>query len=558
MILVQIAKQHFLIIITLFFFCLNSLADQINSYEKSYYGSILAGQIANYDNEIEKASFYYNYANEINPKNVKIYNLTLMSHILTGKVDTAIEKIKYYEKSFKNSQYKSQVSNFLVLIDLISSSKKKEALEYLEENKEILITDKVKPLLKAWLSDSFEQAVSYLQEYEYKSEGLFLSSMYFQHLALIANFFGEKKKAYEAFTESLENFTLEKTRTLYFYSIFISNNSEFSDDNSYLEEFRKKNSEHSFSMFLKNKKNNDLLINDFRKGISELLYNLAETLYGQGMNETSIAFSQVSLFLNKNSDISNYLLAENFQLLGKQKKAIEILKKISLQSYLGWNSHLKIADLYLNLKKYDEAKDYLLKLKSKKKNRIDIYYKLGELYHLQKDYAKAISSYTTGIKFLKNPEKKHWYIFYSRGMSFERSKKWIEAEKDFLYALELFPNQPLVLNYLGYSWIDFGRNLQEAQELIKKAVKLRPNDGYFIDSLGWAFYRMGDYKNAVIELEKAVEKVPNDPIINDHLGDALWRAGFENEAIFQWKRALIYNPENELKEIIIYKLEKGL
>lgn len=558
MILVQIAKQLFLIIITLFFFCLNSLADDVNSYEKSYYGAILAGQIANYDNEIEKASLYYNYANEINPKNVKIYNLTLMSHILTGKVDTAIEKIKYYEKSFKNSQYKSQVSSFLILIDLIRSSKKKEALKYLEENKEILITDKVKPLLKAWLSDSFEQAVSYLQEYEYKTEGLFLSSMYFQHLALVANFFGEKEKAYEAFTEGLKNFTLEKTRTLYFYSIFISNNSEFNDDNSYLKEFHKKNSEHSFSMFLKNQKNSALLISDFRKGVSELLYNLAETLYGQGMNETSIAFSQVSLFLNKNSDISNYLLAENFQLLGKQKKAIEILKKISLESYLGWNSHLKIADLYLDLKKYDEAKSYLLKLKSKKKNRIDIYYKLGELYHLQKDYAKAISSYTNGIKFLKNPDKKHWYIFYSRGMSFERSKKWIEAEKDFLYALELFPNQPLVLNYLGYSWIDFGKNLQEAQKLIKKAVKLRPNDGYFIDSLGWAFYRMGEYKKAVTELEKAVEKVPNDPIINDHLGDALWRAGFENEAIFQWKRALIYNPENELKEIIIYKLEKGL
>ena len=103
-----------------------------------------------------------------------------------------------------------------------------------------------------------------------------------------------------------------------------------------------------------------------------------------------------------------------------------------------------------------------------------------------------------------------------------------------------------------------GRNIDEAKELINKAVKLRPNDGYFVDSLGWAYYRMGEYKKAVSELEKAVSLVPNDPIINDHLGDAMWRAGYEHEAIFQWKRALIYKPDSELREKIKFKLKKGL
>ena len=143
-------------------------------------------------------------------------------------------------------------------------------------------------------------------------------------------------------------------------------------------------------------------------------------------------------------------------------------------------------------------------------------------------------------------------------MSYERSKKWENAEKDFLLALKLSPDQPLVLNYLGYTWIDFGINLDEAENLIKKAVKLRPNDGYFVDSLGWAYYRKGEYKRAVNELEKAVSLVPYDPIINDHLGDALFRAGYKNEAIYQWKRALLYNPDEELKAIIKLKLNKGL
>ena len=133
-----------------------------------------------------------------------------------------------------------------------------------------------------------------------------------------------------------------------------------------------------------------------------------------------------------------------------------------------------------------------------------------------------------------------------------------KAEADFLYSLDLSPDQPLVLNYLGYSWIDFGKNLEKAIKLIRKAVRLRPNDGYFVDSLGWAYYRQGDYKRAVVELEKAVTLVPNDPIINDHLGDALWRAGYKNEAVFQWKRALLYKPDKELKSNIKFKLDKGL
>ena len=149
-------------------------------------------------------------------------------------------------------------------------------------------------------------------------------------------------------------------------------------------------------------------------------------------------------------------------------------------------------------------------------------------------------------------------MYYSRGMSYERSKKWKKAEKDFLYALKLSPQQPLVLNYLGYTWIDYGINLKEAENFIRKAIRLRPKDGYFIDSLGWAYYRQGKYDLAVVELERAVAWIPNDPIINDHLGDALFRAGYQNEAKYQWNRALLYDPEKSLKETIEFKLKKGL
>ena len=129
-------------------------------------------------------------------------------------------------------------------------------------------------------------------------------------------------------------------------------------------------------------------------------------------------------------------------------------------------------------------------------------------------------------------EDRHWRLFYVRGIAFERLGEWPKAEADFLRALELEPDQPLVLNYLGYTWVEQGRNLDEARTMIEKAVELRPDDGYIVDSLGWVAYRLGDFEEAVRQLELAVELVPGDPIINDHLGDAYWQVGRLNEARF--------------------------
>ena len=150
--------------------------------------------------------------------------------------------------------------------------------------------------------------------------------------------------------------------------------------------------------------------------------------------------------------------------------------------------------------------------------------------------------------------------YYQRGIAYERLKEWDKAEPNFRKALELSPDQPQVLNYLGYSWVDMNRNLDEGLDLIRKAVELRPNDGYIIDSLGWAYYRLERFDDAVEQLERAVLITPSDPTINDHLGDAYWRVGREREARFQWQRALDGNPapEDELVAKIEKKLDSGL
>jgi Flp pilus assembly protein TadD len=166
--------------------------------------------------------------------------------------------------------------------------------------------------------------------------------------------------------------------------------------------------------------------------------------------------------------------------------------------------------------------------------------------------------YGKGIATIAKPERANWLVFYFRGICNERAKKWPQAEEDLKMALKLYPDQPHVLNYLGYSWIDQGVHLDEGMRMIRRAVEQRPDDGYIVDSLGWAYYRIGNYEEAVRHLERAVELKPEDPTINDHLGDAYWKTGRTLEARFQWSHARDLKPEPEDLAKIKKKLESGL
>jgi len=177
--------------------------------------------------------------------------------------------------------------------------------------------------------------------------------------------------------------------------------------------------------------------------------------------------------------------------------------------------------------------------------------------HLER-FEEGAVAYARAIDLMAALGRENWVLYYERGICFERSGQWDLAITDFRKSLDLEPDHPLVLNYLGYSWLDRGENLEEALEMVRKAVAQRPEDGYIIDSLGWGYFLTGDYENAVIQLEKAVEFRPIDPVINDHLGDALWKVGRTLEAEFQWKRALSFDPEEDDRKRIVRKLQIGL
>jgi tetratricopeptide (TPR) repeat protein len=190
--------------------------------------------------------------------------------------------------------------------------------------------------------------------------------------------------------------------------------------------------------------------------------------------------------------------------------------------------------------------------------QIDLYQTIGNMLRGRKEFAEAADYYTKAIALIGKPSKENWDQFYSRAVCYERMNQWAKAEPDFKTALDLSPDEPLILNYLGYSWVDRNEHIDQALALIKKAVSLKPDDGYYIDSLGWAYFRLGRYDEAVEQLERAVELKAEDPTINDHLGDAYWRAGRHLEAQFQWSTSLTSKPEPAEIPKLQAKMKDGL
>ena len=243
---------------------------------------------------------------------------------------------------------------------------------------------------------------------------------------------------------------------------------------------------------------------------------------------------------------------------GATMAALEVLEKIAPDSAYSWEARMQIS---LHLSKLGRLDDAVLLLEGmiiERPNSTTAPRTLGDIFRTNQQYADAAKSYSLAIERTEEVLPTDWSLFYTRGTTYERSDQWDKAEADFLRALELEPDQPFVLNYLGYSWIEMGRNVGEATEMIQRAVDQQPAAGFIVDSLGWAYYKLGKYEDATKQLERALQLTPAEPTINDHLGDAYWKVGRKREAVFQWQRSLDLGPEEDLIPIIKDKIANGL
>ena len=301
------------------------------------------------------------------------------------------------------------------------------------------------------------------------------------------------------------------------------------------------------------------LLRSAADGFAESLFDLASVLNQAETIDMALLYDRFALSLRPKFPLAQLLLADVLSAQNKPEESLTVLAEIPAGSAYSWSARLRGAVNLETLGRTDEAIAQLKTMATEQPTLIGAQVEVGDILRNKKRYAEAVSAYDEAIRRASAaglPDR--WSLFYDRGVALERAGQWPRAEADLLHALELKAEQPLVLNYLGYSWVDRGENLDRGLKMIEKAVELRPEDGYIVDSLGWARYRLGDYAAAVEQLEKATELVPEDPTINDHLGDAYWQTGRLVEARYQWRRALQLGPqENDVKPIEA-KLERGL
>lgn len=300
------------------------------------------------------------------------------------------------------------------------------------------------------------------------------------------------------------------------------------------------------------------LVRNPQEGAAEVLLNVAAALNRSGGESFVRLYLQYALALDPDNDLALATLGSVAEKLGESQIAIDTYSKVPANSPFRRLAELQMGLNLADLDRFDEAVDHLKAAIASDETDTRAWLSLGGVYAAKEDFAAAASLFDEAVNKIGEPEAEDWTLFYRRGIAYERTKQWDKAEPNFRKALELYPDQPQVLNYLGYSWVDMNRNLEEGLEMIRKAVDLRPQDGYIVDSLGWAYYRLGRYDEAVEELEKAVRLRPEDPTINDHLGDAYWRVGRRLEATFQWSHALALDPDEELRPKVAAKLRSGL
>ena len=289
----------------------------------------------------------------------------------------------------------------------------------------------------------------------------------------------------------------------------------------------------------------DVQVHDAKEGLAEAYFALAGAMRGQDGNDLSDLLVRLTLDLRPHMSLALLMQADAFDEAGHTAEAQSTLESFDSADPLYPLVEMRQAAYLAKLNKTDAALAVLDRLQKDAPDRPEPYTLRADILRDAKRFPEAAAAYSGAIDRLGKPGPDAWALFYERGIAYDESKQPDPAEKDFLHALQLSPDQPFVLNYLGYSWTEQGRNLDRAHQMIERAVALRPDDGAIVDSLGWVELKRGNTKGAVQLLQRAVELQPADPTLNAHLGDAYWAAGRKLEAQFQWRRALVSSPDPE-------------
>ena len=381
------------------------------------------------------------------------------------------------------------------------------------------------------------------------------------HRALMAEAAGETKLAIRLAGQAFEN-EPNVARVAQVYASMLANAGHFEEATDVIAQFEAAGLTHPLVTEVKRAveagRRPGIFTANVQVGAAEMYHGLGVALARDGSPDIALVFLRVGLYLDPKADVIAVAVGEVLDRVGQAEAANRVYESIPANSPMKPAAVVRYAHNLDVLGDRDEAMRRLRNIVATRPDDLDAVFTLAELLRFDEQYEAAAEAYTKALELTGGRRNGDWAIYYTRGMSYERAGMWPQAEADLKKALELNPGQPEVLNYLGYSWIDQDLNLEPALDMIERAVEARPRDGYIIDSLGWAFYKLGRIDEAVKTLEQAVTLLPNDPELNDHLGDAYWKAGRRLEARFQWTIAADVDEVGKVRERVAPKLANGL
>jgi tetratricopeptide (TPR) repeat protein len=533
------------------------LSSQLGDAGAATFGNYLSAHVAAGDHNMDDAAALYRATLEADPENIDLANKAFLYAAASGDIENAVELAG---KVVANNP-DDRAARLALAIGAIHRHDFSAARRQLAQSSHGPLTTLILLLSDAWAAQGAGDTPGALKDIDGLNKAGATDALSMYHKALILDLAGRDADAETAYQAALKA-DATNPRAIDAYGRFLVRAGRVNDARAFYTHAQADDTlapivNVGLARLDANEKP-DRLVADAQSGAAEGLFGIAASLTDATSADIAVLYLRLALYLRPDFDLGKIVLADRFEALRKFDAAIDVYRSIASSSPYRAAAGVQIAIDEGKLDRKDAAISDLERITAASPNDISAWTSLGDAYRAADKEARAVKAYDKAIALIGTPQKKDWPILFARAVSEEGAKDWDASEADLRAALQLSPDEPEVLNYLGYSWVDHGRNLAQAVAMLEKARALSPYDGYITDSVGWAYFKLGHYTEASKVLEQAVLLVPGDATINEHYGDALWMAGHKLDAHFQWNHALAFNADPKDKAKIEKKLQDGL
>jgi tetratricopeptide (TPR) repeat protein len=537
--------------------CASTDGSDAPSAKNNPYGVYLSARLAASEHDIPDAAALYRQSLSHDPTNPDLLDRAFLYAALSGNMDEAVD----LAHRITATDADNRAARLALIVDAFKKNDYAGARAEIAKSAKGPFTALTLSLLDAWAEQGLGNTEGAIAELKgLTKEGGTETLVSFQS-ALVYDMAGNNDAADAAYRQTIEAGV--SPRSVEAYGRFLERAQRTTEARAFYTKLLADASVAPIAAQglarLDKKDSPDRLVATPSDGAAEALFGIAASLTDQASADTAVlCYLQFALALSPKFDLAKIELADRYESLDKFDEAIAVYKSVSADSPYKPAAEVQVAVDENRAGDNAKATADLVAITKNRPNDVSAWTSLGDVYRAKENYPAAADAYDHAVKLLNPITKDDWPLFFARAVAEEQSGHWDRAEADLETALKLSPDQAQVLNFLGYSWVDHGQHLAEALNMLEKARALSPYDGYIVDSVGWAYYRLGRYDDAAKTLESAVLLVPGDSTINDHLGDAYWRTGRKLDAHFQWSHALAFGPEVAEKSKLEKKLESGL